>query len=237
MPGSLSNLALLVPLTWTTAGGNPDARTMNDPGLDDGLLRYPHIGFLVDSLPLGVVFQDLKGQIRAANPAAEAILGLTLDQMQGQTSVDPRWHAVHEDGSPFPGEEHPAMLALATGKSLDKVVMGIFNPQRNALIWISLSARLIPREETQPIRGVYAIFEDITQRKQTEQDIRSASAALRESEAHYHAAFEGSRDAIVISRLEGGAYLDVNQGFVDITGHQRGEAFGRTAIELNISAG
>ncbi|MGB4334325.1 MAG: PAS domain-containing protein [Chromatiaceae bacterium] len=43
-----------------------------------------------DSLPLGIVFQDLKGQIRAANPAAEAILGLTLDQMRGVTSVDPR---------------------------------------------------------------------------------------------------------------------------------------------------
>jgi PAS domain-containing protein len=56
---------------------------------DDAFLRYPHSGLLIDSLPLGIVFQDLKGQIRAANPAAETILGLTLDQMRGVTSVDP----------------------------------------------------------------------------------------------------------------------------------------------------
>ena len=64
--------------------------TMNAHGGGDAFLRYPHSGLLVDSLPLGIVFQDLKGQIRAANPAAEAILGLTLDQMRGVTSVDPR---------------------------------------------------------------------------------------------------------------------------------------------------
>ncbi len=267
--------------------------TTNVRGSDDALLRYPHMGLLIDSLPLGIVFQDLKGQIRAANPAAEAILGLTLDQMRGVTSVDPRWHAVREDGTPFPGEEHPAMVALQTGEAVDSVVMGVANPQRDTLAWISVSARLVLKEQTQEVEGVYAIFEDITQRKQAEQEIlalhagleqrvaertaalaaeiaerqrlteqlsvreahyrrlnadlehhaeeriaqiRAAGAALRESEARYHAAFEGSLDAIVISRLEGGVYLDVNQGFVDITGHERDAALGRTGIELNIWA-
>ncbi|MCC7279434.1 MAG: PAS domain S-box protein [Chromatiaceae bacterium] len=115
--------------------------TTNARGSDDALLRYPHMGLLIDSLPLGIVFQDLKGQIRAANPAAEAILGLTLDQMRGVTSVDPRWHAVREDGTPFPGEEHPAMVALQTGEAVDSVVMGVANPQRDTLAWISVSAR------------------------------------------------------------------------------------------------
>jgi diguanylate cyclase (GGDEF)-like protein/PAS domain S-box-containing protein len=290
---SLSNLALLVHPSVIIAGDNPQVMTMNAHGGDDAFLRYPHSGLLVDSLPLGIVFQDLKGQIRAANPAAETILGLTLDQMRGVTSVDPRWHAVHEDGTPFPGEEHPAMVALQTGESVDSVVMGIFNPQRDALAWISVSARLVPNEQTQGVRGVYAIFEDITQRKQAEQEIqalhagleqrvaertaslaaeiaerqrlteqlsvreahyrrlnadlehhaeeriaqiRAAVAALRESEARYRAAFEGSLDAIVISRLEDGVYLDVNQGFVDISGHERDAALGRTGIELNIWA-
>jgi len=59
---------------------------------------------VIESLPLGIVFQNKEGKILAANPAAERILGLSLDQMQGVTSTDPRWRAVREDGSPFPGE-------------------------------------------------------------------------------------------------------------------------------------
>ena len=35
---------------------------------------------------LGVVYQDNNGLIISANPAAEEILGLSIDQMQGRTS-------------------------------------------------------------------------------------------------------------------------------------------------------
>ena len=55
---------------------------------------------LFETLAQGVVYQNAQGEIIAANPAAERILGLTLDQMQGRTSGDPRWRAVREDGSP-----------------------------------------------------------------------------------------------------------------------------------------
>ncbi|MCE5214207.1 MAG: PAS domain S-box protein, partial [Methanobacterium sp.] len=59
---------------------------------------------LFESLSLGVVYQDQDGFIISANPAAEEILGLTLDQMQGRSSTDPLWRSVHEDMSDFPGE-------------------------------------------------------------------------------------------------------------------------------------
>ena len=59
----------------------------------------------------GFVVQDANGMIISANPAAERILGLSLNQLQGRDSTDPRWHAIHEDGSPFPGDAHPAMVA------------------------------------------------------------------------------------------------------------------------------
>ncbi len=60
---------------------------------------------LFETMAQGVVYQDTDGSITEANPAAERILGLTLDQMQGRTSIDPRWRAIHEDGSEFPGYE------------------------------------------------------------------------------------------------------------------------------------
>ena len=45
---------------------------------------------VVTAMAEGVVVQDASGAILACNPRAEQILGLTVAQMQGRTSVDPR---------------------------------------------------------------------------------------------------------------------------------------------------
>ena len=95
---------------------------------------------LFETMAQGVVYQDASGRITAANPAAERILGLTLDQMQGRTSMDPRWRAIHPDGSDFPGDTHPAMVALRTGREVRNVVMGVFNPRTEAYTWININA-------------------------------------------------------------------------------------------------
>ncbi|MDZ7820879.1 MAG: PAS domain S-box protein [Candidatus Marinimicrobia bacterium] len=49
---------------------------------------------LFETMSQGVVYQDAKGKIFSANPAAQRVLSLTLDQMKGRTSVDARWKAV-----------------------------------------------------------------------------------------------------------------------------------------------
>ena len=95
---------------------------------------------LFETMAQGVVYQDATGKITKTNPAAERILGLTLDQMQGRTSIDPRWKSVHEDGSDFPGETHPAMVALQTGKPVNDVIMGIYNPAGKENKWININA-------------------------------------------------------------------------------------------------
>jgi hypothetical protein len=64
---------------------------------------------------------DLESDGRAA---ACRILGLDADQMAGRSSLNPRWRSVHEDGSSFPGDAHPAMATLRTGQPSRGVVMG-----------------------------------------------------------------------------------------------------------------
>jgi len=127
---------------------------------------------LFETMTQGVVYQDSNGRIVSANPAAERILGLTLDQMQGRTSTDPRWKAIHEDGSDFPGETHPSMIALKTGKEVRNVVMGVFNPNSEEYRWININA--VPQfkpGETKPFQA-YTTFEDITERKRMDEEIR-----------------------------------------------------------------
>jgi len=133
---------------------------------------------LFETMAQGVVYQDADGRITSANPAAERILGLTLDQMAGRVSRDPRWHAIRPDGSEFPGHEHPAMVALRTGEPVRDVLMGVFNPRLEDCVWININA--IPQfraGRTAPFE-VYTTFEDVTESRRVE-------AALRESETRF----------------------------------------------------
>ncbi len=126
---------------------------------------------LFENMVHGVVYQDECGNIVAANPAAEAILGLKLDQMQGRTSFDPRWKAIQADGSDFPGEDHPAMIALATNQEIRGVVMGVFIPSEEKLRWIEIDA--VPQckdGENKPYQ-VFTTFSDITDRRKAEEKI------------------------------------------------------------------
>ncbi len=121
-------------------------------------MRYE---LLFNTMVEGVVFQDSAGEIIAANPAAERILGLSLDQMRGRTSYDPRWRAVDEQGNPLPGDQHPSMLALRSGQPLYGRLMGVFNPQMEQMRWIRVNA--IPIVENGAVKEVYTTFLDITQ--------------------------------------------------------------------------
>jgi len=98
---------------------------------------------LFESMVQGVVYHDASGRVIAANHAAERILGKTLDQMRGEAPADPRWRAVHEDGRPFPADTHPAIVAIWSGKEVNDVIMGVFNPVLDAFRWIKVGA--IPR--------------------------------------------------------------------------------------------
>lgn len=56
--------------------------------------------------------------------------------------------------------------------------------------------------------------------------------ALLASEARYRQVFQTSLDAIAINRVSDDAYLDVNEGFVLLTGHTRDEVIGRSSLAL-----
>ncbi|MBZ0264543.1 PAS domain-containing protein [bacterium] len=132
---------------------------------------------LYETMAQGVVYQDIEGKITAANAAAEEILGLSFEQMQGRKSIDPGWKTIHTDGSDFPGEDHYSMKALKTGKTCSGV-MGVYNPRDNSHHWIRVYA--IPdfhNGEKKPYQ-VFATFEDITKLRETEIEILELNKRL-----------------------------------------------------------
>ena len=120
-------------------------------------------GFGVD---VGIVLQLADGKIQACNAAAELILGFTLKQIQGCDSNASLWQAIHEDGSPFPGEAHPITIARSTRRSVLGVMMGLYQPN-GELIWLQIDAEpLFQAGETTPWAAV-ATFRDMTDQRST----------------------------------------------------------------------
>lgn len=70
-------------------------------------------------------------------------------------------------------------------------------------------------------------IEDITQRKQNE-------AILRESEERFSIAFKASPAPLVISEIETGLFIDVNNRWVEMLGFSREEQIGKTSKEVGI---
>ena len=147
---------------------------------------------LFETTVQGIVYQNTEGRIISANPAAERLLGLTLDQMQGRTSIDPRWGAIHEDGSAFLGETHPIMLAMKTGKPVSGVVMGINNPMFEHPVWIRINAIPIFKKGTDEIDYAYSSFEDITERKKAKEELEKNRQQLLQNEEQLRYVLQGS---------------------------------------------
>jgi len=82
-------------------------------------------------------------------------------------------------------------------------------------------------------RGTYLgrawYFRDIS-------DITRSQLALEISEQRYRTAFQTTLDAIAITTLREGRYLDINHAFSEMSGYAPAEIIGRSSLELDIWA-
>lgn len=119
--------------------GNTEPQPQIDPSVSTNSDKepYPNASLSTD---VGMVLQLADGSIQACNARAQQLLGITAEQMEGCTSINSPWQTIHEDGSDFPGEMHPAMLALQTGQPCSNAIMGFYQPQ-GELIWLTLNSQ------------------------------------------------------------------------------------------------
>ncbi len=136
---------------------------------------------LFETMAQGVVYQDSTGRITKSNAAAERILGLTVDQLLGRTSHDPRWRAVKEDGEDFSGQDHPSMVSLRTAEPVPNTLMGVFHPGLEEWRWLQVHARprLGPDGE---VTSVYTTFEDVTDWRRATDELKKEIARRQVAE-------------------------------------------------------
>lgn len=177
-----------------------------------------HLGrmkLLYETMSQGVVFQSANFKITLMNPAAEHILGKTSEELLGKTSEHAENDTFHEDGSIFKGTDHPTMVALRTGKPCNNVIMKIYNPRRNVFLWINITATPLFRPRKSKPYMVYAIFEDITEKIETEK-------ALKLSQIERNTIINRIPAFIIVSHGDGRLHF-INQAFMEFIGKSEQE--------------
>ncbi len=179
------------------------------------------------SMAEGLVIQGTDGRVIDANPAAEAVLGLSREQLLGRTSRDPRWRAVREDGTPFPGEQHPSMVVLRTGRAVREVVMGIHTPA-GELRWLSVNAQPLAARSGAGICAVVATFVDVT-------SAREGHARIRELAERLATVREAERNALATALHEGVAQ-ELYAAKLALAGLQQHEGAQTTEVARELGA-
>ncbi|MDO8301438.1 EAL domain-containing protein [Lacisediminimonas sp.] len=133
----------------------------------DLLSSRERLASVFDAVTDGLLVQSRGGTFIELNRAAETILGFTAAQMAGARSLSDFMRTVHEDGTEFARDMHPAMVSVATGKPQRDVVMGL---QRSdgRLVWVSINTELL-FDHGGEVDLVVSNFADITDKKASEE--------------------------------------------------------------------
>ncbi len=127
---------------------------------------------LFENVAQGVIYLDQEGKITEANPAAENLLGFSIEQLKGIDMLNARWIAIKPNLTDFPNEDFPGFIALQTGQPVFNVVMGVKQAIKKKNIWILVSA--VPEfknGEAKPYR-IFISFTDITDQIELETKLR-----------------------------------------------------------------
>lgn len=178
------------------------AREAVQEGLEESQRRYQG---LVDNLPMGIVVHK-DGKILYVNPSAVVLGGAKSAQ---ELMDRPLMERVHPD---FRAVALARIRAsLADGGDMPRYEEK-FLKMDGSVMDVEIQGTAI-RYQGEP--AIQACFQDITQRKRTDEDLRLAASV-----------FTHAREGIMITDMSGNI-VAVNETFTQITGYAANEAMGR----------
>ena len=157
-----------------------------------------------------------EGRIVDVNMVFEDVFGYSRSEAIGRTSLELNLYYDPKD------RERMISEIKTNGFVKDLELKG--RKKNGEYITISISIRILMLENKQHLLGV---IRDITERKKIEQK-------LLESENRFSTIFRSSPMCIMISNFETGAYTDVNEAIIELSGYSREELVGHTSLELNL---
>jgi PAS domain S-box-containing protein len=116
---------------------------------------------LIQHLHAGVVIHAPDTTIRFANEQACSLLGLSLDQLMGRASIDPRWCFLRKDGRPMPTEEFPVNQIVRSGAPIKNFIAGIQHTNPDSVAWVMVNA-FPDQDDSGKLHQIVVTFTDIT---------------------------------------------------------------------------
>ena len=170
---------------------------------------------LFEEAPDGILIVDGNNRIVMANSVIYEMTGYTSEELIGRSPLDFVAPEDIADRPPRPFEEIKVPGSMRRERTLIH--------KNGSRLNVVISSSYMPDGELQ------YIIQDVSERKRMEE-------ALKASEEKFAKSFQASPDAITISSIETGKFIDVNDGFCRMSGYTRAEALGHSAEELNIWA-
>ncbi len=157
---------------------------------DERMQQFNKVGasnyqLIVEGLNAGILFQDERGELIAANRKAAEIYDTTLERLYQLRNIgdtwDTSWKIFTEDGKPVRFSETPFMKAIATGQSFSEtLVVQLASAEKRHILFHSQP--LLDECTKKPISVVTSI-EDVTWE-------RLLSGFARDNETLFHSFLE-----------------------------------------------
>ncbi len=174
---------------------------------------------LSDKSPMGICMIDDQNRWQYVNPAFVDIFGYTLEDVP--TGSDFLRRA-------YPDPAYRKQVAETWRRDLGKAPVGGVRIRTYAVTCKDGSQKFILfRSVTLADGRQLILYEDISERRRAEE-------ALRLSEEKFAKAFRHSPLWVVLSTLNEGRYIEVNETFLRGTGYSREEVIGHTATDLGL---
>jgi PAS domain S-box-containing protein len=177
---------------------------------------------LVENANSIILKWDNDGRVIYFNEFAEMFFGYSGSEIIGQSLI----------GTIVPETESSGRDLVSMIQNISSNPEAFVNNENENIckngkrVWISWNNHALINTDGSKA-GILSVGQDISEQKKTEK-------ILRQSEEKFSAVFHASPDAITLTRLSDGTYLEVNEGFFDITGYLPEEVIGKSSAELSI---
>lgn len=160
---------------------------------------------------------DMDGKITYVSPSVLPLSGYTQEEAIGMKMA--------EEVYLYPEERELFLKGLGENGRVQNFEARL-KRKDGSVWWASTNAGFF-KDSAGNLLGIQGITRDITTLKEAARD-------LEESRERFRLAFHTSPDAVNLSRVSDGRFIDINQGFVDMTGYKRESAIGESSLKLNI---
>lgn len=177
-----------------------------------------------EQVGVGLMHTSFAGEILLCNERFAEILDYTTDELCG---VMLRTITFEEDQA----ISFAPMEALLAGTVERAYFEKRYVRKDGCPIWTAVTASIQRDDEGQPVHCI-ATVENIEARKRAEAQLFETQEALRSSEERYRTAFEMTLDAVSITRVSDGVFIECNQAYLTMFGYERDEILGHTSLEF-----